>query len=185
MAVATLALAAPAFGQHTPTLVTLAADQSWMINPGNRGPGPIDHGTLLSASVLWRAPAGFGVEVAWSGLDIRPRNLDTGRFYEGRIQQWIGFHLQYFVRESASGGRSRRVEPFIGLGAGVLKGQQRYFLDRINRVDVSSEYGFPLFVGGGALVFLTRHVALRTDLRFHLSGEESIVRGLIGVGYLF
>jgi hypothetical protein len=171
--------AAPAAAQHPPTFLSAAAEQSWMLNPGQRGPGPIDLGTLGGVAAMFMAKPRLGLEVALSGMDLRPRDLYTrSRFFEGRVHSWLGFHVNYVGRPNA------RVRPMVTSGFGLMRSQQVFApIANPNRPDI--EGGFPLFIGGGLLTMVTRRVGVRTELRTHPSGEESKTRFILGGGVWF
>ena len=179
VAVAAITAAAPASGQ--PVLVSGVASQSWMLNPGNRGDGPLDHGTLAGVSGLWVIGARGGIELGLAASDIRPRDLGPGPFYQGRIVNAFSVLGTYFLRGFDSG-RTSGIVPYISVGGGILRIEQRYtFLDRVHP---TREFGFPIEAGAGVLVFVAPRVALRTDVRWH-PGEEQMLRVLAGAGYLF
>jgi hypothetical protein len=176
-----LASVAPALGQQT--LVSGFADQSWMVNPGSRGSGPIDHGTLAGLSILWVPGARAGLELRGSGIDLRPRDLGPGPFYQGRIVGGFGVLGTYFLR-GFTASRPSGLRPYISMGGGILRVEQRYTTRFPQHPQVvSREFAYPIEVGAGTLVFVAPRLAIRTDIRFH-PGEEGILRLLVGAGYM-
>ena len=160
-----IAVASPAFAQQT--FVSGFVDQSWMVNPGNRGDGLIDHGTLAGVSSTWWVNRTVGLELTLSAKDVRPRNLGAGPFYQGRTVSWVGFHVNFFVPARESGA-FRRVQPYVSLGGGVLRGENRYTFGPLkDMVMVDRENGFPIVGGVGVLVFVTPRIAVRGEVRMH------------------
>jgi lipid A 3-O-deacylase len=82
---------------------------------------------------------------------------------------------------------SPRVRPYLEAGAGVLAGQ-------VNLSQTNCDVNFILEAGGGAMIFMTDHVALTLGARFHhvsnaerCSQDQGInsVIGIVGVSYFF
>ena len=147
------------------------------------GDGPSLNANGIGAKLTWRSAAAAGA----TGVGGR---TDVGLFATFTPQQRVGQDLRFStvgagavadVRPLASP-IAGRVDPFVSVGAGVLRTNVARGLASSPLLD-RSHTTFTLAPGAGARVLLTRNVALQGDVRSVLTFRDEVRNNvMLGAG---